>query len=161
RGFESHVGHGGGNDGVHAHVTGEQEHDCVAVHDVALFVGEESAVGVSVEGDAERSGGGGDLGGDDCGLKRAAVLVDVASVGRGVGDLHVHGEASEKIFGDGAGSAVGRIHDGGDAAKLGYVHERKEPVDVLLAEGFVAGGRRKVGAPVDVLGVDAGEDLGL
>ena len=91
-GFEAHVGHGGGDDGgvgeeaEGLEVAGGEQEDGVAVDDVAVLVGEEGAVGVAVEGDAHGGFLRDDFGGDDVGVERAAVLVDVAAVGAGVGE---------------------------------------------------------------------------
>jgi hypothetical protein len=79
RGFEAHVGHGGGDDGgvgeqaAGGEVAGGEQQDGVAVDDFAGFVGEEGAVGVAVEGDAHGGFVGDDFGGDDFGVERAAV----------------------------------------------------------------------------------------
>ena len=92
RGFQAHVGHGGGDDGgvgeqaAGIQVAGGEQQDGVAIDDFAVFVGEEGAVGVAVEGDAHGRLAADDFGGDDVGMERAAVLVDVAAVGRGVGE---------------------------------------------------------------------------
>ena len=59
RGFQAHVGHGGGDDevvGEHAavfQVAGADQQDGVAVDDVAAGAGEHAAVGVAVEGEAD------------------------------------------------------------------------------------------------------------
>ena len=87
RGFEAHVGHGGGDDGsigeqaVGGEVAGGQQKDSIAVDDFAVLIGEEGAVGVAVEGEADACAAGLDGGGDDLRVQGAAVEVDVASVG--------------------------------------------------------------------------------
>ena len=142
-GFEAHVGHGGGDDEVVGElaagleVAGAGEHDGVAVDDVAVLVGEEGAVGVAVEGDAHGGAGDFDLGGDDLGVEGAAVLVDVAAVGGGVGDVDGAVEGFEELRGDGAGGAVGAVEDDvavveGDAGDGG-----EEEADVVGAVGLV------------------------
>ncbi len=116
-GFEAHVGHGGGDDGgvgeqaAGVEVAGGEEQDGVAVDDVAVLVGEEGAVGVAVEGDADGGFVLDDFGGDDFGVEGAAVLVDVAAVGRGVGDDDFAAEIGEELRGDGGGGAVGAVDD--------------------------------------------------
>ena len=58
-GFKAHIGHGGGDDGgigelvAGVEVTGGEQEDGIAVDDIAVFVGEEDAVGVPVKGNAE------------------------------------------------------------------------------------------------------------
>ncbi len=91
-GFEAHVGHGGCDDDVvgqetaSLEVAGGQQEDCVAIDDAAVLVGEEAAVGVSVEGDTKGRALLHHLGSDHLGIKRATVLVDIASCGRRVGN---------------------------------------------------------------------------
>ncbi len=162
-GFEAHVGHGGGDDEVVGQlaagleVAGAGEHDGVAVDDVAVLVGEEGAVGVAVEGDAEGGAGDFDLGGDDLGVEGAAVLVDVAAVGGGVGDVDGAVEGLEELRGDGAGGAVGAVEDDvavveGDAGD-GF----EEEADVVGAVGFVDLGEGRVFGDGGVGGEDAGD----
>src|SRR6185437_11044746 len=124
RRLEAHVGHGGGDDGGGGEqaaggevARGEQE-DGVAVDDAAGVVGEEGAVGVAVKRDAEGGGMFCNLFGYDFRVKRTAAGVDVAAVGRGVGedDLAAVGagllvEFGEELRSDGGGGAVGAVDD--------------------------------------------------
>ena len=86
-GLEAHVRHGGGDDGGLVELSGgvevacgEQQHG-VSVDDATVLVGEEGAIGVAVEGDAERGLVLDDLGGDYIGVQGSATLVDVAAGG--------------------------------------------------------------------------------
>jgi len=74
-----------------------------------VLVGEEGAVGVAVEGDAEGGGEDFDLGGYDFGVEGAAVFVDVAAVGGGVGYVDGALEGFEELRCDGTGGAVGAV----------------------------------------------------
>ena len=142
-GFEAHVGHGGGDDEVVGElaagleVARAGEHDGVAVDDVAVLVGEEGAVGVAVEGDAEGGSGAFDLGGDDLGVESATVLVDVAAVGGGVGDVDGAVEGFEELWGDGAGGAVGAVEDDVAVVEGDAGDSFEEEVDVVGAVGVV------------------------
>ena len=84
--FETHVRHSGGDDGVVAknstlfHVTSGQQHDGVAVDDVAVRVGEHGAVGVAVECHTQVGLEVLRFGGNDFRMQGAAVGVDVAAV---------------------------------------------------------------------------------
>ena len=164
-GFEAHVGHGGGDDDVVGEfaagleVAGAGEHDGVTVDDVAALVGEEGAVGIAVEGDAHGGAGDFNLGGDDLGVEGAAVLVDVAAVGRSVGDLDGAVEGVEELRGDGAGGSVSAVED--DAAVVeGEVGDGfEEEADVVGAVGLVDLGQGWVFGERWVGGEDAGDLL--
>ncbi len=151
RGFEAHVGHGGGDDGgvgekaAGLEVARGEEEDGVAVDDAAVLVGEEGAVGVAVEGDAERGFVVTDGAGDDLGVERAAVLVDVAAVGRGVGDDDVGAaELREELGGDGGGGSVGAVDDDAAVVEGEAGDGGEEEADVVGAVGFVDLGSGRV-----------------
>jgi hypothetical protein len=162
-GFEAHVGHGGGDYGVVGEqvegfeVAGGEEEDRVSVDDFAVFVGEEGSVGVSVEGDAHGGALGDDFGGDDGGVEGAAVLVDVAAVGRGVSEddfaAAVFVEQGEELGGDGGGCSVGAVDYDAAAVEGETGNGIEEELDVLGAVGFVDG-RRGRGGPIPGLRVE-------
>ena len=123
RGFEAHVGHGGGDDQIacqHAarlQVARGHQQDGVAVDHVALRAGQHAAVGVAVKSQANICAARSCTScGDEFGMQRPAVGIDVAAVGRDVeqGDLGVAIgiEAAKELRRDGGGGAVGAIgHD--------------------------------------------------
>ena len=144
-GFEAHVGHGGGDDGVVGEeaeglqVAGGEEEDGVAVDYVAVLVGEEGAVGVAVEGDADGGFLGDDFGGYDFGVEGSAVLVDVAAVGAGVGDVDFAAEIGEELRGYGGGGSVGAVDDDAVVVEGESGDGGEEEADVVGAVGFVDG----------------------
>ena len=80
------------------HVAGGDEQNGVAVDHVAVAVAEQSAVGIAVQSDAkiELAATAPHLGGHVLGMERAAAVVDVASVGRGVQGFGGDADAGEK-----------------------------------------------------------------
>ena len=105
------------------------------------FIREEGAVGVAVEGDSHRGcTAGEDFFGDDLGVQRAAVLVDVAAVGRGVGEDDVTAEFGEELRRNGAGCPVGAVYDDAAAIEREAVDGGEEEADVFGAVGFVDDG---------------------
>ena len=116
--FKAHVAHGGGNHRVGGKLTagvkvaGTGKHDGVAVDHAAVLVGEEGTVGIAVKGEAHHGAAGFDLGGNDVRVKRAAVLIDIATIRGGMGDLDGAVEAGKKFRSESRGSAIGTIdHD--------------------------------------------------
>ena len=86
--LEAEIGHHGGDNAVARHLAGgvprggDKRHQLIAVDEPAALVGDQQAVGVAVEGDADIGAAG-----DDLALHRrrrhgAAILVDVEPVGR-------------------------------------------------------------------------------
>jgi len=171
--FKAHVAHGGGDDGVVGeggasfHGAGGDEEDGVSVDDVAEGVTEESAVGVSVEGDAEIEVAGTalDFSGDVFGVESAAGIVDVASVGRDVKGFGGDADAGEELGSDGGGGSVGAVDEDAKVGEAGGVHAGGEPGFVVGTQGGIAG--KNVGHQAAGGGLVGGElvnvleDLGL
>ena len=114
-GFEAHVGHGrrhhqvAGQLGLGLHIAGRHQHHPVPIHDPAVGIGEERAVGVPVEGDsqvrAQRLG----LPGHDFRMQGAAVFVDVASVGGYVGQVNLPAKRGKELRRDHRRSSIGAV----------------------------------------------------
>ncbi len=143
--LEAHVGHGGGDNRVVSEAAfllkgkrGEQE-DAVAVDDAAFGGGEEDAVGVAVEGDAEVGVANHDFGGGNFGVEGAAIVVDIAAVGSGVGGVDVGTHGAEDVRGDAGGRAVGAIDEDATAGERQSGDLGTEPVRVFVDEARVGG----------------------
>ena len=81
-----------------------------------------------------------DLGGDDLGVERAAARVDVAAVGRGVGEDDSpppRVELGEELGRDGAGGAVGAVDDDAAAVEGEVGDGGEQEADVFGAIGLV------------------------
>ena len=137
--FEPHVGHGGSDNGVVAknsplfHVTCGQEHDGVAVDDVAVCVGEHGAVGIAVKGDTEIGLEVLRFGGNDFRMQSAAVGVDVAAVRRRMGEMNGAGEVSEQLGRDSGSRAIGAIQDNAKAVEVEVREGRTQELLVVSA----------------------------
>ena len=155
RGFQAHVGHGGGDD----QIAGEQaagfqvacggQQDGVAVEDVVAGAGHHAAVGVAVKGEAEGRSALLHFGGDIGGMKSAAVVVDVAAVG---GDVEegdgVQSPALRRRKSSGAMAAAAPL---AQSATMRRPCEREagdavdEELNVVVLEGGVVFDRRQRG----------------
>ena len=115
RGLETHIGHGGGDDGgvdqfaLGVEIAGGEQQDGVAVDDFAMLIGKQHTVGIAIERDADGGSVPEDLGGDNLGVERAAAEIDVAAIGAGVGDDDLAAEIGEELRGDSAGGSVGAV----------------------------------------------------
>ncbi len=118
-------------------IAGGEEEDGVAVDDTAILVGEEGAVGVAVEGDAH--GGPKVTNGarDDLRVQGTAVLVDIATVGRGVGDDDFTAEIGEELRCDSGGCSVGAVDDDAASVEREAGDGSEEEADVFGAVGLV------------------------
>ena len=167
RGFQAHVGHGRrhdrgvGQQAASGEVAGREQQDGVAVDDVAVRIGKHGAVGVSVEGNSHRGVVLDDLGGDGRGIERAAVLVDVAAIGRGVSEDDCAGEFREELGRDGAGCAVGAVDDDALAVEREAGDGGEQGANILGAVGFVDGRFEIRGSRFEALRFEATEDLGF
>src|SRR5262249_8584915 len=116
--FQAHVGHGGGNHRVFGQFTAllevesQQKHDGIAVDHAACSIGEEGAVGVTIETDAEVGASSNDFPADNLGVQRTAIFVDVAAVGCAVREIRIQPAAAEYLFGYGASCTIGAIDHG-------------------------------------------------
>ena len=169
RGFEAHVGHCCSDyrrvvqQPARVQVAAREQQDSVAVDDSSLLVGEEDAVGVAVEGDADGSPVRDHLGGDDFGVQRAAAEIDVASVGAGVGDGDGAAEVGEELGRDRAGGSVGAIDDDVMVIERETGNGGEQEANVLGAVGFVDG-RGDSGNPrlrIETWGTQLAEDFGF
>ena len=99
--------------------TGGGEKDAVSVHDFSGFADEERAVSVAVESHAQSPFLCDDTLLQPLQMKRAAVGVDVASVGRDVHRNHVRTKRTKQLRAKLVGRAVGAIESDAEAAQLG------------------------------------------
>ena len=74
------------------------------------------------------------------GVERAAFFVDVAAVGRGVGDDDLAAEVLEELRGDGGCGTVGAVNYDAVAVEGEAGDGGEEKLDVFGAVGFVDGG---------------------
>ena len=117
RDLQPEVAHHGGHQGVvlqdaaFLHVGGHDRHDLVPVHDGALVVNGQAAVGVAVVGDAQVRA----VVQHGClqafKVRGAVAVVDVDAVGLGADDHHLGTGGVEDLRGAAAGSAVGAVQD--------------------------------------------------
>ncbi len=149
-GFEAHVGHGGGDDevvGEHAaglEVAGAGSMMASPLTTLPFSSAKRARSASPSKVMPMEASGDFDLGGDDLGVEGAAVLVDVAAVGGGVGDVDGAVEGFEELRGDGAGGAVGAVED-----------------DVAVVEGDAGDGFEEEADVVGAVGVvDFGEGAG-
>ena len=106
------------------------------------------------------------FGGNHLRVERAAVFIDVAAVGAGVGEddgaATTAVELVEELWCDGAGGAVGAVDDNGAAVEREAGDGGEEKEDVLHAGGFVDEGRSGLGGePMAAVGFrfEVAEDL--
>ena len=115
--------------GLHAH--GEQSHDLVAVHEVALGVDGEAAVGVPVVSHTHVGTDGAHVVLELLGMGGAAVGVDVEAVRGGVDRDDLGSGGAQGGRADVAGGAVGGVHDDPQSRQIGG-DGVDEVVDVVL-----------------------------
>ena len=146
--LEAHVGHGGCDDGSVAeeiallHIASGQQHYGVAIDDLAVGVGEHGAVGVAVEGHAEVGSERFGFRGDDIGVQRAAVRVDVAAIGRCVREVDVSAQMLEEFGSDGGSGSVGAIQHDTQAFQIQPRNGGAQEALVLSAVLVIHRGRR-------------------
>ena len=145
--FQPHVGHGGCDDGgggqkpSGGEIAGGQQEDSVAVDYAAVLICEERAVRIAIEGDSHGRVEPYHLSGDHFRMERAAMFIDVAAVGAGVGKNNFSAAAfiefSEELGGNRAGRAVGAIDDNAAAIERELRHGTTEEAHILDAVGLV------------------------
>ena len=144
RGFEAHVGHGRRHHQIARqlslglHIAGRHQHHSIPIHDPAVGVGEERAVGVAVEGDSQvrtqRLG----LPGDDFRMQSAAVFVDVAAVGGYMRQVNLATKRGKKLRRNDRRGSIGAVDHNLLALEVQPGHNVTQKGLVFLAE-FVAG----------------------
>src|SRR5271165_4552131 len=142
-GFKAHVGHRGGHYQISFQqipgleiVCSEQE-DGISIDNVAAAVGEERAVGIAVKGGSDIGIAGFGFGGNDLGMQRAAVRVDVAAVRSRMGELDASAEVSEELGCDSRGGSVGTVQDKLETVELETRDDGEQKGFVVRAEGRV------------------------
>src|ERR1700683_442646 len=124
---------------------------------MAMSIGEERTVRIAVEGDADIRAEGFGFRGDDGGMQRSAGLVDVAAVGRAVGEMSGSSEVREKIGGDGRSGAIGAVEDDAEAREVEAGNGGAEELFVVRAIFWV--GRRRITGRRGVDALEAAEDF--
>ena len=126
-----------------------QRHEHIAVDDGALLIDDDHAIGVAVEGHADRGAARFHLGHDMLGVQGAGVAVDVAAVGPTSDGVHVRTELGKHRGRHSVRRAVGGIdHDphaveraaGGEGALAIDDIATRSVVDALCFADAVAGG---------------------
>src|SRR5436305_1369675 len=105
-----------------------------------MMVSKEHAICVPVKADAQLSLAGTHFGCHYFRVQRAAVFVDVASVGSAVGEVRRQATPPENFGGYGAGCAIGTIH-----YNFEWTHARdrtRQPFNISIMEIGIAGKRR-------------------
>jgi hypothetical protein len=144
RELEAEVGHHGRDEGPVGERAalrvrlGEDAHDLVAVDDLALFVGRDAAVRVTVEGDARVRPVTDGRRRHATRARRAVALVDVLAVGVRADDDDLGAGATERLRTDLAAGTVRRVDD--DLEAVERVGDRRDDVvDVAPHRGEVLG----------------------
>ncbi len=145
-GVEAEVAHHGDGDGVATEFTallqgeGGEGDDAVAADNVAMSIGEDDAVGIAIEADAEVGLVLGDEGGGVLGMEGAAVVVDVDTIGLGGHGDDFGTEFAEDQRGDEVRSAVSAVYDNFQATEGDVIGGVFGELDVAAAGVIDTGG---------------------
>jgi len=147
--LKAHVGHGSGHHQIagqqaaRLQIAGGDQQDGVAIDHVVAGAGQHAAVGIAIEGEADLRAAGGGLRGDVLGMQCAAILIDIAAVGRNVQQLDCAAQTAEEFRGDSGGGAIGAVGHNLQALERESGNRVDQKLDVVgLQRGVVHDGRQ-------------------
>jgi hypothetical protein len=120
------------------HLTAAEQHNGITIHNPPVLVAEEGAIGISVEGDAQRNATILlHLCGNYIGVQCTAMLVNIAPVGLVRQEHRGYPGGSEHLVGNRGSGAVGAIHDGADMREVNALNLPIKPLHVFASKRMI------------------------